>query len=190
MQQVAQAATHPTIALANAKTIQNKQYNKISPPCAAINLMTRVKACQAPQRCRYMMGIMKLPINAHANTKRIIVTPRFCNCSAVLHDTIDKHKATACSQPRKDDDQNEHDNNHKNEPRHENWVWNLADRVIYLLYFSPARRLVVKTAAATPQAGQPSGKANDKPFFEIERLKQDSLHQLERFAERLEDLDL
>ena len=47
MQQVAQAATHPTIALANAKTIQNKQYNKISPPCAAINLMTRVKACQA-----------------------------------------------------------------------------------------------------------------------------------------------
>ena len=72
MQQVAQAATHPTIALANAKTIQNKQYNKISPPCAAINLMTRVKACQAPQRCRYMMGIMKLPINAHAKTKRII----------------------------------------------------------------------------------------------------------------------
>ena len=28
MQQVAQAATHPTIALANAKTIQNKQYKQ------------------------------------------------------------------------------------------------------------------------------------------------------------------
>ena len=118
------------------------------------------------------------------------VTPRFCNCAAVLHDAIDKHKAAACSQPRKNDNQNEHDNNHKNDARHENWVWNLADRVIYLLYFSPARRLVVKTAAATPQTGQPCGKANDKPFFKIERLKQDSLHQLERFAERLEDLDL
>ena len=79
MQQVAQAATHPTIALANAKTIQNKQYNKISPPCAAINRMTSVKACQAPQRCRYMMGIMKLPINAHAKTKTIITNIHAAN---------------------------------------------------------------------------------------------------------------
>ena len=72
MQHVAQAATHPTIALANAKTIQNKQYNKISPVCAAINLATMVKACKARQRCRYMMGTTKLAINAHARTKRII----------------------------------------------------------------------------------------------------------------------
>jgi hypothetical protein len=28
-----------------------------------------------------------------------------------------------------------------------------------------------------------------EPFFQMERLKQDSLHQLERFAERLEDFD-
>ena len=72
MQHVAQAATHPTTALANAKTIQNKQYNKISPVCAAINLVTTVKASNARQRCRYMMGTMKLAINAHARTKTII----------------------------------------------------------------------------------------------------------------------
>ena len=72
MQHVAQAAMHPTTALANAKTIQNKQYNKISPVCAAINLVTTVKASEARQRCRYMMGIMKLVINAHARRKKII----------------------------------------------------------------------------------------------------------------------
>ena len=72
MQHVAQAATHPTIAVAKAKTIQNKQYSKISPVCAAINLVTIMNACEARQRCRYMMGTMKLAINAHARTKRII----------------------------------------------------------------------------------------------------------------------
>jgi len=51
-------------------------------------------------------------------------------------------------------------------------VWNLADRVIYLLYLFPAIGLVVKTAAATPQVCQPCGKANSKPFLQIERLKE------------------
>jgi hypothetical protein len=72
MQHVAQAAMHPTIALANAKTIQNRQYNNISPVCAAINLVTTLKASEALQRCRYMIGIMKLPINAHARRKKMI----------------------------------------------------------------------------------------------------------------------
>ena len=72
MQHVAQAATHPSIALANAKTIQNKQYNNISPVCAAINLVTTVKASKARQRCRYIMGTMKVEINAHTTTKKII----------------------------------------------------------------------------------------------------------------------
>ena len=72
MQHVAQAAMHPTTTLANAKTIQNKQYNNISPVCAAISLVTTVKASKARQRCRYMTGIMKLVNNAHAKTKKII----------------------------------------------------------------------------------------------------------------------
>lgn len=72
MQHVAQAARQPTITLANARTIQNKQYNNISPVYAAINLVTTVKASEARQRCRYMMGTMKATINAHARTKRII----------------------------------------------------------------------------------------------------------------------
>lgn len=72
MQQVAQAAMHPTTTAANAKTIQNKQYNKISPAYAAINLVTTMNAGQARQRCRYMMGSMKLAINPHATRKKII----------------------------------------------------------------------------------------------------------------------
>ena len=47
MQHVAQAAMHPTITLPNANTIQNKQYNRISPGYAAINLATIVKASEA-----------------------------------------------------------------------------------------------------------------------------------------------
>jgi hypothetical protein len=39
-------------------------------------------------------------------------------------------------------------------------------------------------------AGQKCGKTDDAPFAEIERLKKNFLHQLKRFAERLEDLDL
>ena len=38
-------------------------------------------------------------------------------------------------------------------------------------------------------SGQKRGKANHAPFLEIERLKKDFLHQLERFAKRLEDLN-
>lgn len=72
MQHVAQAAMHPTIALPNAKTIQNKQYNNISPGCAAISLVTIVKASEARQRCRYITGSMKLAINDHARRRKII----------------------------------------------------------------------------------------------------------------------
>ena len=72
MQHVAQTAMHPTTTLANAKTIQNKQYNNISPVCAAISLVTAVKASKTRQRWRYIMGIMKLVNNAQAKTKKII----------------------------------------------------------------------------------------------------------------------
>ena len=72
MQQVAQAATHPTIALANAKTIQNKQYNRISPGCAAIKLATMLKLFTARQRRRYITGSMKLANSDHMSTRTII----------------------------------------------------------------------------------------------------------------------
>ena len=43
--------------------------------------------------------------------------------------------------------------------------------------------------AATTQVRQPRSKANHKPFFQIERLKQNFLHQFKRFPKRLEDFD-
>ena len=39
-------------------------------------------------------------------------------------------------------------------------------------------------------AGEKRCETDDQPFFEIERLKQNFLHQLERFPKRLEDFDL
>ena len=71
MQQVAQAATHATIAVANARTIKNKPYKRISPGYAAINLTTIPKAFDARHCCRYMTGTMKFAINDNARTRRI-----------------------------------------------------------------------------------------------------------------------
>src|SRR5205823_3271954 len=71
MQQVAQVATHATIAVANTRTIKNKQYKRISPGYAAINLTTIPKAVSARHCCRYMTGTMKFAINAHARTRTI-----------------------------------------------------------------------------------------------------------------------
>jgi len=70
MQQVAQVARHVTINVANARTIKNKQYKRISPGCAATNLATTPKALEARQRCRYMTGTMKFATNDHARTRR------------------------------------------------------------------------------------------------------------------------
>ena len=47
----------------------------------------------------------------------------------------------------------------------------LADCFIYLLRLLAAIKLIVETAAATTQVRQPRRKANDEPFFKIERLK-------------------
>lgn len=68
MQHVAQVATHATITLATPKAIRNKQYNTISPGCAAIREITLRNASYAPQRRRYMMGIIKLDISAQTRT--------------------------------------------------------------------------------------------------------------------------
>ena len=72
MQQVAQVTRHVTIPVANARTIKNKQYKRISPGCAATNLATATNASEARQRCTYMTGTMKLAINNHARTRTII----------------------------------------------------------------------------------------------------------------------
>src|SRR5262249_11716420 len=72
MQHVAQVTTHATTAVANASTIQNKQYNNTSPGCAAINLVTTVKPSGALQRRRYMIGTMKLEISDHPKMRKTI----------------------------------------------------------------------------------------------------------------------
>jgi len=72
MQHVAHVARHATNAVANARTIQNKQYSNISPGCAAISLVTIIKASETRQRCRYITGSMKLAINDHARRRKII----------------------------------------------------------------------------------------------------------------------
>jgi len=42
----------------------------------------------------------------------------------------------------------------------------------------------------SPETGEKRGEPNDAPFAEVERLKKNFLHQLKRFSEGLEDLDL
>ena len=71
MQQVAQVTRHATIAVANARTIKNKQYKRISPGFAAISLVTVPNASYARHRRRYITGVIKLAISAHARTKSI-----------------------------------------------------------------------------------------------------------------------
>ena len=66
----------------------------------------------------------------------------------------------------------------------------LADCFIYLLRLLAAIKLIVETAAATTQVRQPRRKANDEPFFKIERLKKNLLHQLKRLTKRFKDFDI
>src|SRR6266516_1152429 len=83
MQQVAQVATHATITVASARTIQNKQYKRISPGCPAINPATRLKASDERHRCRYMTGTMKFAINDHAKKRKSITNTQV----AIAHTT-------------------------------------------------------------------------------------------------------
>ena len=57
------------------------------------------------------------------------------------------------------------------------------------LHFFMAVIAVIETAATATEIREPRGKANNEPFFQIERLKQDFLHQLERFTKRPENFD-
>jgi len=70
---------------------------------------------------------------------------------------------------------------------------NLIDRVVEAL--KPGNALPVTSieseiVTAAPQIREPRRETDDQPFFQIERLKENFLHQLKCFVERLENLDL
>ena len=70
---------------------------------------------------------------------------------------------------------------------------NLINRVVEV--FKPGNVLPVASieseiVISTPEIGKPCRETDDEPFFQIERLKENFLHQLECFVERLENLDL
>ena len=72
---------------------------------------------------------------------------------------------------------------------------NLTERVLQFLknrhilpVGSPIVSVVI-TAAAAAQIREPRCEPDDKPFFQVERLKKNFLHQLKRFAEWFEDLN-
>ena len=83
MQQVAHAITHPTITLARARTIRNKQYSTISPGRLAISDVAARNASYARHRRRYITGTIKFTINAQANTISRMMKPQ----SAITNNT-------------------------------------------------------------------------------------------------------
>jgi hypothetical protein len=52
----------------------------------------------------------------------------------------------------------------------------------------PAASIESEIVISTPEIRKPCREADDEPFFQIERLKENFLHQLECFVERLENL--
>ena len=65
---------------------------------------------------------------------------------------------------------------------------NLADAFIQFLHSSvPIIREI--EAADAAEVREPGRKTDHEPFFQIERLKQDSFHQLEAVTERFKDFD-
>ena len=72
-------------------------------------------------------------------------------------------------------------------------MWNLIDRIAdglktrnILPVRSPIKSEII---TAAPQIRKPCRETDDEPFFQIERLKENFLHQLKCFVERLENLD-
>jgi hypothetical protein len=116
-------------------------------------------------------------------------TPWLCNCATVLRDAIDKHETAARSQPGNEDNENENERNQNTDACHENRMRNLADCLIQLLHVFTTVKPVVETAH-TAQVCQPRRETNNQPFFYVERMKQNPLHQLERLTKRLKDFDL
>src|SRR5947207_6848328 len=70
---------------------------------------------------------------------------------------------------------------------------NLIDLVVEALIPGnalPVTSIESEIVTAAPQIREPRCETDDQPFFQIERLKENFLHQLKCFVERLENLDL
>ena len=71
---------------------------------------------------------------------------------------------------------------------------NLIERVVEVLkkrnVFPIRTPAVVVVVITTAQIREPRREADHQPFLQVERLKKNFLHQLERLAEWREDLDL
>ncbi len=70
---------------------------------------------------------------------------------------------------------------------------NLINRVVEVLKpgnVLPVASIESEIVISTPEIRKPCRETDDEPFFQIERLKENFLHQLKCFVERLENLDL
>src|SRR5438477_6198215 len=70
---------------------------------------------------------------------------------------------------------------------------NLIDRVVEALKPGnalPDTSIESESVTAAPQIREPRCETDDQPVFQIERLKENFLHHLKCFVERLESLDL
>jgi len=117
--------------------------------------------------------------------------PWFDNRSAIANDTVNKNETPPRTQPRKQDNEQKHDANQNANARDEDRLRNLADRFVQLMRVFATVRVVEVTGSTSTgtEICKPGSETDYEPFFQIERLKQNFLHQLECFAERLEDFD-
>src|SRR5438309_303691 len=118
------------------------------------------------------------------------LAPRLHDCCAILNDAIDEYEATARPQPRKHNRDRDNQNDSKCGADNNNPEWNLVERITEFLGKLGAVAVIVIVIKTGPEVRQERGKAHYQPFLQFERLKENSLHQLERFAEWLEDFDL
>ena len=69
-------------------------------------------------------------------------------------------------------------------------IWPIVSLNFCCAFPSVVRIVEVADSATTrTKVCKPCSETDYEPFFQFERLKQDSLHQLEGFAKRLEDFD-
>src|SRR5262249_35636635 len=119
--------------------------------------------------------------------------PRLRDSGAILDDAIDKQEAATRSQPGKNNYQGDNHENENNQTKNQNRMRKLMDRIAQVLdrgRIVPIRipniEVIIEAAA---KIGKPRRETDHEPFFQVERLKKNSFHQLERFAEGLEDFD-
>src|ERR1700730_8044109 len=121
-----------------------------------------------------------------------IFTPRFCNRAAISYNTIHKHESATRSEPGQQNHRREHQDNEGDQTKDQNGMWSLIDRIAKILKngnILPIGISKIEIVITASQVGQPRGKPDHKPFLEIERLKQNLLHQVEGLPEWFEELD-